>query len=57
MTNETRVRCHKCGRSGLVNTARSLEIGWPRCCQKEMSPVEPQIEIKSAFQRSEEQTV
>jgi hypothetical protein len=54
MTNETRVRCHKCGRSGLVNTVKSLEIGWPRCCGTVMNPVEPQIPIKSAYQKSEE---
>lgn len=32
-----RVWCVVCGRTGLVDTARSLALGWPKCCKATMT--------------------
>lgn len=55
MTQEptARIQCRTCGRKALVNRARSVALGWPTCCRKEMEPVEPQIPVKTAYQKSE----
>lgn len=29
---QARVRCEKCNRTQDVDGARSLALGWPRCC-------------------------
>ena len=36
------VWCHQCGRNQMVNSAKRLEKGWPKCCGYTMSLDSPE---------------
>jgi hypothetical protein len=48
------VWCHQCGRTQKVNSANSLESGWPKCCGYTMSIDSPEERKRLAFERKRE---